>query len=118
LVRPPIKDRHQQRRNDTPRASAGPEQAGQVRAGCSQAARQRDLREERGPGGADIGVLRAQHGLRLQDIWAPRKQVGRQAGRNIGQDRLRIEVQWRRQIVRQRLADQQDQRVFRLRAQP
>ena len=68
--------------------------------------------------GADVGVLRAQQRLGLQDVRAAREQIRRQPGRNVGEDLLVVQAHGRRQVRGQRLAEQQHERVFRLRAKP
>jgi hypothetical protein len=86
-----------------------------LRAGAAGAAGQRDAREEVGARGADVGVRADQLLLGRADIRTHRQQVGRQAGRQLGQFGLR-QGAGRRQVLRQRLAHQQHQQVGVLRA--
>jgi hypothetical protein len=71
---------------------------------------QRDARKERRARGADVGVGGDQLLLGLAHVGPARQQLRRQAHRQVGQalaPRAR-----RRQVGRQRLADQQHQRVL------
>ncbi len=118
LVRARGEDRHDQRRHEGPRTGAGREQAAKGRAGRAKGACQRDARKEGRARGADVRVFRAQHGFGLQDIRAALQQIRRQPRRNVGEDRCGAQLGGRRQVERQRLADQQYERVLGLRAQP
>ena len=82
-------------------------------AGRAGAGGQRDAREEGRARGADVGVGRDQLLLGRADVGPAHQHVGRQARPAGRADRLlRVERQRRRQVGRQRLADQQHQRVL------
>jgi len=63
----------------------------------------------------DVRVLRAEQRFGLQDVRAAREKVRRQAGRNVGEDLLPIQRHCRRQVRRQRLAEEQDETILGLR---
>ena len=115
-MRPRIEDRQQQLRRERPRQLAAAEQRRQLVAGDAGAGGQRDARKERRPRGADIRIRGDHLLLGLADIGAPQQQVRRQAGRQFrpsSRRRHRPRSSGCRggEVGRQRLADQQHQRV-------
>jgi hypothetical protein len=56
------------------------------------------------------------HGRNGEDVRPPLQHVGRNARRQLGEERLRVERLRRRQVRRRRLPDEQDVGVLRLRA--
>jgi hypothetical protein len=97
------------------------EQARQLGAGAADAGAQRDSREERCPGGADVGVGCNQLLLGLADVGPAVQQVRGQACGQVGQHRVgerqaraaaRCGRRCRQRIGGHGLTEQQRQRVF------
>src|SRR5471032_2498354 len=116
-VRATLENRNRDLRCERPRRRTRLEQRAKRRRQRPEATRQRNLREERRTRRTYVRVRRQQRMLRRHNIRTPCQQVRRQAGGDIGKQVLAVERQARRQICRQRLADQQHQRILGLRPQ-
>jgi len=112
LVAAGVEDRLQQLPREAPGRRARLEQVRQVAAGQARTAGQRDARKEGRARGADVGVGGDQLLLGLAHIGPARQHFGGQAHRQLGQAGGRLERRTRRQVGRQRLADQQHERVL------
>jgi len=104
-------------RRERPGERARAKEAAQCRALGANAGGQADVGEKRGalPRRCSRFSERKQR-LGLQDVRAARQQIGRQSRGNVGEELLLAERHGRRQVRRQRLANEQDERVLGLRA--
>src|SRR5204862_5998560 len=94
------------------RERAALEQPREIAARSAEVGGEGDAREERRLRGTDVGVGGEQLALGGADVGSALEQVGRQAGRDVDRDLLHAERQRRRQVRRQRLADEQLQGVL------
>ena len=88
---PAIEDGQRQGRHEGPGAAAGIEQAVKIGTGRAEAAGQRNARQERRTGRADVGIAGTQLVFGGNDVRATDQQLRGQAGPEFGQHRCFIE---------------------------